>query len=154
MTGTDLVSWNAPAKVGGACLLLLSGLKGLSAAVAWEALGRRADPVLGLPENWVMLVTGLFEGCGAWILLWSGSTVWNKAWVMILLGLSWLGYQWLHASGAMGGTCPCLGQAPIWFPWLARFEKEMLASVALWFFLVGLTLIAFRSLCKATRETS
>lgn len=153
-TGTELVSWNAPAKVTGTLLLLLVSLKWLSAALAWDTLGQRTDPVLGLPGNWVMLVTGLIEGGGAWLLLRPGSAAWNKAWIMVLLGLGWLVYQWLYATRTMGGSCPCLGQAPIWFPWLARFEREILASTALWFFLVGLFLIAIHGLCKTRRETS
>ncbi len=64
MTGTVSVSWNAPARAAGTLLLLLGSLKWLSAALAWGTLGRRSDPVLGLPENWVMLVTGLIEWAG------------------------------------------------------------------------------------------
>ena len=151
---TNSDSWDTPLKVAGGLLLLLGSLKWLSAALAWGTLGRRADPVLGLPENWVMLVTGLIEFGGAWLLLWPGSTGGRKAWVMVLLGLSWLVYQWLHAARTIGGTCPCLGQATLWFPWLARFEREVLTSLALWFYLVGLALIVVHSLCKPARETS
>lgn len=146
--------WDIPLKVAGWLLLLLGGLKCLSAALAWDALGQRTDPVLDLPLNGSMLAAGLIE-CGlAWTLLVRGWTPWGKAWIMVLLAQGWLIYQWLHAQRAAGGSCPCLGHATIWFPWLARFEREVLTSLTLWFFLVGTALIARHCLCKTVQETS
>lgn len=149
----NAVSWEAPLKVAASLLLLLSSLKWLSAALAWEELGQRVDLVLGLPENWVMLGIGLIECGSACYLLWPRSTVWKKAWLMVLLSLSWSGYQWLHAARSIDSSCPCLGQVPIWFPWLARFERELLTSLTLWFFLVGLALIVVNKICKSEPDT-
>jgi hypothetical protein len=146
--------WNPLLKLGGGLLLLLGGLKWLSAAFAWGALAQRADPVLGLPENWVMLTTGLIELGGAWLLLWPGSTGSQKGWLMVLLALSWMLYQWLHAEHLTGGgPCPCLGRSTHWFPALARFEREVLTSLTLWFFLVGLAMIVVHDLCMPARDS-
>lgn len=94
------INQDTPLKVAGVLLLVLCSLKWSSAALAWTTLGRRVDPVLGLPVNWVMLGTGLIECGAAWFLLWPGHTRWEKALVMVFLGQGWLMYQWFHAARA------------------------------------------------------
>lgn len=146
--------WDVPPKVAGGLLLLLGVLKCVGAALDWPALEQRTDPVLGLPLGRLMVVAGLIECWFASALL---AQVWRsvtKAWTMVLLALGWLTYQWFHAWSAAGGSCPCLGRATTWLPGLAQFEREVLLSLTLWFFLVGLVLIIVHDSCKPTRDAS
>ncbi len=147
-------AWNTPPQVAGGLLLLLSLVKALSALQGWAALAQRADPVLGLPANWTMLAVGLIELAAAGLLLRPGLAPDAKAWLMSSLALGWMLYQAIFAHLAPGATCPCLGRTTMWFPVLAGFEQQILTSLTLWFFLVGMALITLRHLCKPPGEIS
>ena len=138
--------------IGAGLLLVLGGAKGISLAVAGEQMAARIDPVLRIPLSTSAMIAGGTEvivGIGCLIMV---SRPWLAAWGFVGLGHLWLIYQGIRGILPEPGRCPCLGQLPIWFPWLGAYETPILLSIALWYVLVGWGLVLWGTSNSIQRE--
>ena len=131
--------------VAAALLLGLGGIKVFSLATAGGQMTEVVDPVFGAPLYMLALLAAAVEiGIGLWTI--AQATRPKRAAVgFLFLGHSWLIYQGIRGVLPEPGRCPCLGQLPIWFPWLGAYETPILLSIALWYVLVGWGLVIAES---------
>lgn len=133
--------WQWLARVAGGLLLALSIVKLGGVLIDWNLFSAQKEPVFHLSLSVATLGSGIIECVlGIFILIWAQRILMVGV-LMIALCQVWLTYQAIRAVVPEAGRCPCLGPAPLWFPWLGRIETPLLLSIALWFGLVGWALV-------------
>jgi hypothetical protein len=123
-----------------AILSVVLGMFGVLKLYAWAAgaVPEARDVVLGVPLSSLTLATGVAELVVAACLM-GGLKPLPAAKLCTFTGFAFLGYRWLHASMGSGNeSCPCLGALSGWSGFVAAHEQQLLASAALWIFLVGI----------------
>jgi len=128
-------------RIGGGGLLLLGLLK-------WVGLLRgdfahQADPIFGCSLALVGGISAFLEAAIGIICFLSPHPI-RAGIFFITLSEGWLIYQIFHNLMRLPGRCPCLGPLPFWFPWLGGHESPILASIAVWFLLIGWGILLLR----------
>lgn len=126
-----------------ALILLLTAIAKLFSLIHPVALLSQTDPVFKVRIFYVVAVAGVLELLLSILVAFLAKEN-VAAWLIFAFGGIVLTYRTIASIGG-SGSCPCLGNATQWWPWLGEHENALLTSLALWLSLTASFQLAWKS---------
>ena len=118
-------------------LLAFTAVAKLISAAGSAAILAQADPVIGLPTRWVLILAGGVELAVSIVILLSRSRL-VPSLLVAIVGAEFLLYRAVFQIGNFSRGCPCLGSFSAWANLPESTVNNLLWAVAVWLCIGGL----------------